>query len=305
MSLTDRLPDLNLLRLFVALVEERHVTRAGNRLFLSQPAASGGLKRLREQFNDPLLVREGHELRVTERAQQLYDSLAPRLAELAGALHAASEFDPGRDSRLFSLGCTDAVAFAILPVVLAALRREAPLCRMTLRIGDYRSLPPMLAHGEVGAVLGYLGEELPANARMRVLHHAHWLVLRDPATPPAGALDDFCARPHVLVTGRGELHGVVDAQLAQQGRARRVVLGLSSFALLTAALPGTDLIATVPDFVAHRLALRAGLVTEPAPVSPQILPNALAWSDTEDQNPAERWFRSQVIAAFASVFGRG
>ena len=72
MSQIDRLPDLNLLRLFVALMQERHVTRAGERLFLSQPAASGGLKRLREQFHDELLVREGQELRPTPRAEELY-----------------------------------------------------------------------------------------------------------------------------------------------------------------------------------------------------------------------------------------
>ncbi|MDJ0389398.1 LysR substrate-binding domain-containing protein [Roseomonas sp. E05] len=304
MATSDRLPDLNLLRLFVALVEERHVTRAGERLFLSQPAASGGLKRLREQFQDPLLVREGHDLRVTARAQALYDTIAPRLEDLAAAVAAGSPFDPASDSRTFRLGCTDAVAYAILPPLLARLREAAPNCRLAVRIGDFRSLPGLLLHGEIGTALGYLGEELPANARIRVLRHAQWVLLRDPATPPVATLDDYCARLHAMVTPRGELEGFVDALLHQQGRSRRVVLGVSSFGLLSVALPGSDLVTTLPDFVGERLRLRAGLTIEPPPIAPPPLPNALAWSDAQDRDPAERWFRQQVTDAFTGVFGR-
>ncbi|HWL80251.1 MAG TPA: LysR family transcriptional regulator [Roseomonas sp.] len=301
---SDRLPDLNLLRLFVALVEERHVTRAGARLFLSQPAASGGLKRLREQFQDPLLVREGHDLRVTVRAQQLYDSIAPRLEDLASAIHAVSPFDPARDSRTFRLGCTDAVAYAILPPLFARLREVAPLCQLTVRVGDFRTLPGLLLHGEIGAAVGYLGEELPANARIRVLRHAQWVLVRDPATAPVISIDDFCARQHAMVTPRGDLEGFVDALLRQQARTRRVVLGVSSFGLLSVALPGSDLVATVPDFVAERLQLRVSLASEAPPVAPPPLPNALAWRDAEDRDPAERWFRQQVTEAFTGAFGR-
>ena len=302
---SDRLPDLNLLRLFVALVEERHVTRAGSRLFLSQPAASGGLKRLREQFQDPLLVREGHELRVTARAQELYDAIAPRLEELAAAIGAARPFDPAADSRVFRLGCTDAVAFAILPPLLSRLRTAAPNCSLAVRIGDYQTLSNQLMHGELSAALGYLGEELPANAHIRVLRHAQWAVLRDPSTPSVATLDAYCARLHAMVTPRSGLGDFVDALLHQKGLSRRVVLGVSSFALLSVTLPGSDLVATVPDFVGERLALRAGLAVEPPPISPPSLPNSLAWSDAEDRDPAERWFRKQVTEAFTGVFGRG
>lgn len=305
MTQPDRLPDLNLLRLFVALMEERHVTRAGNRLFLSQPAASGGLKRLREQFGDPLLVREGQELRPTDRACELYEAIAPRLCDLAAALAAGSSFNPAADGRTFRLGCTDAVAFFILPPLLRRLREAAPRCELALRVADYQSFPALLAHGEISAALGYLGEELPANARMRVLRHARWRTLRDPSTPSISGLDSFCARPHALVTARGDLGGMVDDLLRQQGRSRRVVLGVNSFALLGAALPGTDLITTVPDYVAERLALRAGLAAEEPPVGLPSLPNALAWSGARDRDPAEHWFRQQVADAFTGVFGRG
>lgn len=303
MSQTDRLPDLNLLRLFVALVEERHVTRAGARLFLSQPAASGGLRRLREIFHDPLLVREGQELRVTARAQELYAAIAPRLEDLTAAVFAATPFDPASDARTFRLGCTDAVAFAILPPLLARLRRSAPRSDLAIRISDSHHLPGLLTHGEIDLALGYLGDELPANARMRVLRRSGWVVLRDPATPSAATLDAFCARPHVLVSPRGDLSGFVDAMLRQQGRSRRVVLAVGSFSLLSVAVPGTDLITTVPDFVGERLAARAGLVMEAPPLAPEPISNGMAWSDAQDRDPAERWFRQEVAEAFAGAFG--
>ncbi|ONG46109.1 transcriptional regulator [Pseudoroseomonas deserti] len=295
--------DLNLLRLFVALAEERHVTRAGERLFLSQPAASGGLKRLRAQFDDPLLVRQGSELRLTPRAEALYAAIAPRLRQLDAEVSAATPFEPGRDAHSFQLGATDAVAFALLPPLLARLRQEAPRCDLSMRTGDHRTLPAMLAQGEIGLALGFLGQDLPANARLRVLRHADWVLLRDPASPPVETLEDFCARSHALISPRGDLSGLVDALLHQQGLQRRVVVGVSSFALLSAVLPGTDLVATVPDFVGERLAIRARLAVDQPPVAPAPMPNAMAWTEAQDRDPAERWFRGVVVETFNGVFG--
>jgi len=93
----------------------------------------------------------------------------------------------------------------------------------------------------------------------------------------------------------------VDALLRTEGRERRVVLGLGSFTLLAAALPGTDLVATVPDFIGRRLAQRAGLVMELPPVTPASTSNALVWNGSRDQDPAERWFRDTVGAAIAEL----
>jgi LysR family transcriptional activator of mexEF-oprN operon len=303
MSNSDRLPDLNLLRLFVALMEERHVTRAGERLFLSQPAASGGLKRLREQFHDMLLVREGQELRPTARAEELYATVAPLLSQLSDGVASAIPFDPATDHRTFNLGCSDAVTFALLPPLLTRFRQSAPGCALSVRMGDHHTLPHMLAASEVGMIIGYLGEELPANARVKTLHHSAWMVLRDVSTPSVCSMDAYCARPHALISGRGHMEGNIDALLRTDERERRVVLGLSSFFLLAAALPGTEMIATVPDYVARLISSRnsSRLVAEMPPVTVSPTPHSLAWNGSRDQDPAERWLRGEVIAAFNDV----
>jgi LysR family transcriptional activator of mexEF-oprN operon len=293
--------DLNLLRTLVVLIEERSTVRAGRRLFLSQSTVAGALARLREAFGDELLVRTGRALEPTARALELLDAIRPHLDGLAASLAAASPFVPATDWRTFRLGCTDAVAMAALPQLAAGLRREAPGCDLVVRIGDYRSFPAMLAAAEVSTVLGYLRDDPPATARVRVLRQSPWVLVRDAGTPLVAGLDDFCARAHALVTPLGDLSGFVDEGLAKQGRQRRVAVGVANFLLLLAVLPGSDLVATVPDFVAHRLASLGSLVVDPCPVAIPPVTNTLAWRAAADRDPAERWFRQQVIKAFAAA----
>lgn len=293
--------DLSLLRTLVAVVEERSTVKAARRLFVSQPTVSGNLSRLREAFGDELLVRNGRDLEPTVRALELLDTIKPHLEGLAEAVAAEMPFNLARDSRTFRLGCTDAVALAVLPALGAALRQEAPACDLVLRVGDYRALPAMLASGEVSSVLGFLKDDPPATAKAKVLARSPWVTLRDAATPPVRDLDDFCARPHALVTPLGDLSGFVDDELEQAGLKRRVVLGVTNFALLAASLPGTDLLATVPDFVAPRLAELAGLSVDDCPVAIPPVANSLAWRATVDRDPAERWFRSALEAAFRAT----
>lgn len=210
-------------------------------------------------------------------------------------------FDPAVDARLFALGCTDAVALAALAALTETLRREAPRCDLSVRIGDYRALPRMLASGEVSTALAYLRDDPSATAKVRVLRHSPWVMLRDPGQPPLDGLDDFCARLHALVTPAGDLEGFVDDQLAGLDRTRRVVLGVTSFALLLPALRGTDLVSTVPDFVGNALARIGGLAIDPCPVAVPPITNTMAWRATADRDPAERWFRASLAGAFAAA----
>lgn len=291
--------DLGQLRILVALVEEANVTRAARRLGMSQPAASAALARLRDSLRDDILVRQGQRMVPTARALELAEAARPHLAALQAAWAGARPFDPATDARLFRLGCTDAVALALLPSLSARLAAAAPRCDLSLRIGDYRSLPGMLETGEAGTIAGWLRDDPAASTRIRVLRHAPWVMLRDAASPAiAGDIAAFCVRPHALVTPAGDLNGPMDRLLAERGLARRVALGVSQFALLLAVLPGTDRLATVPDFVAWRLAALGSLAIEPLPLPLPPVTNNLAWRAGQDRDPAERWFREAILQAF-------
>ena len=290
--------DLNLLSALVVLVEERSTTKAARRLNLAQSTVSGMLSKLRDVFEDELLVREGRDFVPTARALELVATAKPHLDALLAAIGEVVSFDPAVDGVTFRLGCTDAVGLSILQELTATLRAEAPHCKLVVRIGDYLTLPGMLLSGEAGVVLGYLRDDPHATAKQRVVRHAPWVVLRDNQSAPVATLEDFCSRSHALVTPLGDLDGFIDAKLAEMGHSRTVTTGLSSFALILGALPGSDLLTTVPDFVAEKLALWGGLTIEPCPVDLSPVTNSMAWSAAMDRDPAQKWFREKVAAAF-------
>jgi LysR family transcriptional regulator, mexEF-oprN operon transcriptional activator len=287
--------DLGLLSALVALVEERSTVAAARRLNLAQSTVAGQLARLREALGDALLVREGRGLVPTPRALLLVERARPHLEALAAVVAAEVPFDPSHDARVFRFGCTDGVALAILPALTAQLRRDAPACDVMLRVGDFRSLPGMLQTGEVSTVLAFLRDGALAGAKQRVVRRSTWVVLRDAAMPPVVDVADYAARPHALVTPTGDLAGVVDEGLQAAGLQRRVAVGVTSFALLPAVLAGTDMLATVPDFVGQAL---KGLAVDACPVEVVPVTNTLAWRMVADDDPAERWFRAAVLAAF-------
>lgn len=291
--------DLNLLHALVVLVEERSTTAAAKRLGLAQSTVSGTLQKLRDAVGDELLVRHGRGLEATPRALELAEACRPHLDGLVAAVGALAPFDPKTDARIFRLGCTDAVALTVLPTLTEILRRDAPNCDLVIRIGDYRALPGLLAAGEITTALAYLRDDPSATAKMRAVRRSPWVVLRDRNQPEVGTLEDFVKRPHALVTPAGDLSGFVDAQLAAQEMSRRVVLGVTSFALLLPALRGADLISTVPDFIGHALAELADLAVDPCPVAIPPITNTMSWRAAVDQDPAERWFRAQLDTAFS------
>jgi LysR family transcriptional activator of mexEF-oprN operon len=294
--------DLNLLPVFAALMRERSVTRAGRALFLSQPATSAALGRLREALKDELLVRNGRTLEPTARATSLMAELEPCLNSLARTLGEATPFDPAADHRTFRVGCTDDVAVALLPVLTVRLRELAPRCDLVLRQADYRTIPRMLDSGEIGTAVAFMGNDLPASAKQRVVRRGGFVVVRDAETPGPVDLDAYCARPHVLVTPQGDLHGFADAALEAVGRSRRVVLGLPDYGLVRRAILGTDLLCTVPDFLGEALVASGGSAADPVPFERPEVPQVeirMAWRATVDHDPGEEWLRARIVEALA------
>jgi LysR family transcriptional regulator, mexEF-oprN operon transcriptional activator len=293
--------DLNLLPVFAMLMRERSVTRAGRALFLSQPATSAALHRLRDAFRDELFIRNGRELEPTPRALALMEELEPALRAIAGSLASATPFDPATDARIFRVGWSDDVAIAAMPL-LQRLRDLAPHCRLVIRAANFATIPGMLQTGEIGTAVGFMNDDLPAAAKQRVLRRGGYRVLRDASSPGPVDLDAYCARPHVLVTVRGDLSGFVDASLAKLGRSRRVVLGLPDFGLLWRVLLGTDLLCTVSDALSDILLKNInerGLASDPLPFESPQSAVRMAWRATLDQDPGEIWLRQQIVSVLA------
>nr|WP_298163812.1 LysR family transcriptional regulator [uncultured Pseudomonas sp.] len=285
--------DLNLLIVFETLMHERSVTRAAEKLFLGQPAISAALARLRSLFDDPLFVRTGRSMEPTARAQEIAGLLSPALDSISTAVSRAADFDPATSNAVFRIGLSDDVEFGLLPPLIKRLRAEAPGVVLVIRRTNYLLMPALLASGEISVGVSYT-QELPANAKRKVLRRSSAKLLRADSVPGPLSLDDYCARPHALVSFAGDLSGFIDEALEKLGRSRRVVLAVPQFNGLSTLLSGTNIIATVPDYTAAALTAAGGLRAEDPPLETQTFELHMAWRGAQDNDPAERWLRSRI-----------
>ncbi|MDY0873667.1 LysR family transcriptional regulator [Dongia rigui] len=285
--------DFNLLVVFETLMHERSVTKTAEKLFLGQPAISAALVRLRTLFNDELFVRTGRSMEPTARATEIFAMLSPALDSISTALSASQEFDPATATNVFRIGLSDDVEFSLLPPLLRRIRAEAPGVILVIRRVNYLLAPGMLSSGEISVAVSFL-DELPANAKKKTVRRIRAKLLRADTKPGKLTLDEYCARPHAIVSFAGDLNGYVDNELAKVGRSRQVVLAVPQFNGLGTLLAGTDILTTVPDYTAQILAASGGLRIEDHPV--ELPPGSLsmAWRGAQDNDPAEKWLRSRI-----------
>jgi DNA-binding transcriptional LysR family regulator len=281
--------DLNLLVLFEAVFEERHVGRAATRLHVSPSAISHGLGRLRRLMHDPLFLRQPKGVVPTDRARQLAAPVADILERTRQVMENAQKFDPGTSTRRFVIGAPDAVSAVILPSLLAALRRDAPGIDIGVRnlVGQFELALTELDQRSLDiALLPF--NEVPARFVTRTLFEEEDFVIVRRAGHPMGTrvtLARYCAAPHLVVSVSGDPYGMVDIHLAKKGMSRRVVLTVSNFLQALAIVAESDLVAAMPRRFVTRYAARYRVVVSEPPIplssSPvlAIAPQAAATDD--------------------------
>lgn len=287
--------DFNLLKALDALIDERSVTKAADRLSLTQPAVSGMLNRLRESFDDPLFVRAQRGIVPTSRAVQLAGPVKQLLFDIERMLKPA-KFEPSTAEISVTLASTDYALRAVLTPFIAALRAEAPNITVRVIPVENASLHTQMERGDVDIAL------VTPSTVPQGLHSAHLFdeeyvcVLRKDHPDGMGStmtLDRFCDLDHALVSPSGSAFlGVTDEALSQIGRVRRVILSLSSFLALPEILKTSDLIAVVPSRLAVHL---DGLEVVRPPVEIAGFTKTMAWHDRTERDPGLRWIRSLLL----------
>ena len=296
--------DLNLLKAFDALYAERHVTRAGLRIGLSQSAMSGTLTRLRELFEDELFVRTPSGMQPTPRADDLAGPVSDALRLVRGVLHSGG-FDPATADHAFTIAMTDYAAFVLLPPLLARLSVEAP--RIDVRVcgmfGRSEAVE-LLDSGEANLAIGF-PVEASARILMRpLLEEGFACVARrgHPAFADGASLEAFAAAPHLLVSPEGDRTGIVDHKLAALGFERRVVLSLPQFVVAPFVIAETDLVATLASRVARRFAATGvGIAVHEPPIELPYWPLAMMWHRRADAHAATLWLRNIIAEIAASA----
>lgn len=261
--------DLNLLVLFEAVLEERHVGRAAGRLHVSPSAVSHGLNRLRQLMKDPLFLRQPKGVAPTERARQLAAPIAEILERARQVIERAEAFDPRRSVRRFMIGAPDALTAVLLPDLLAELRREAPGIDLGVRnlIGQFDSALSELDQHTLDVALLPV-REVPARFVARTLFSEEGFVVVRRSGHPIGrklTLARYCAATHVVVSVSGDPHGFVDRELAKNGLSRRVVLTVSNFMQALAVVAQSDLVCAMPRRFVTQFAGYYGVVSCEAP----------------------------------------
>lgn len=293
--------DLNLLKALDALLDERSVTRAANRLSLTQPAVSGMLNRLRESFDDPLFVRAQRGIVPTLRAEQLAMPVKQLLANIEGMLQ-PQNFDPLTASMTIRIASTDYALRAAAVPFLSALRVQAPNIRVSVQPVDHQKLQNQLDLGEIDLALVTPEAVTPGLHAIALFDESYVCVMRSEhpdAMNSELSLDQFCALDHVLVSpAGGGFHGVTDEALEKLGRSRRVTVSVASFLVLPEILMCSDLIAVVPRRLAvHQVGLRS---LEP-PVEIPGFRKTLVWHERTHSDAGHRWVRSLIVETIRAL----
>ncbi|WP_053332890.1 LysR family transcriptional regulator [Haliangium ochraceum] len=292
--------DMNLLVALDALLTTRSVTRAAGLAGLSPSAMSRVLGRLRDLFEDELLVRVGHELLPTARAQQVQPRLRVLLRDteqlLSPPATSASEFE-GRLTVLL----TEHLAKLVLPSLLVCVREEAPRLALDVRHpGPYPE--SALQQGDAVLWVDVTYEPDPSLQAVALFAEPYLSVVRceHPLVGTPVGLDDWVAYPHVSVSVRGWGRSDVDIMLERAGRTRHVALTVHAFALVADVVVCGDYVSTMPARLAQRLVDERHTVLTP-PIELPPLSIYACWHRRSDTDPRAAWIRQKVLELFAGT----
>ena len=301
--------DLNLLRVFDAVMAEGSLTRAATHLAMTQPAVSHAVKRLHEAVGEGLFERNAHGVRPTQRAQALWPQVRAALGQLQQAL-APADFQPGADPVSFRLAMVDATAVLLIPYLISAIEQQQALANLRVLPLTTRDPRPLLERGEadlaVGhfpdAIAGLMAEGDDATLRHQRLYESHYLCVMRRGHPLAArplTLDDYCAANHLLVSFSGRPHGFVDQALATLGLQRRVVLTVNQFYTAGKVVADSDLLTVLPASFLLATGVPSELVTRELPFALNPIQVEMIWHLRRDAAPAHRWLRELVLRSRA------
>jgi DNA-binding transcriptional LysR family regulator len=297
-------------------LRERNVTQAANQLNLSQPAMSNGLRRLRELFDDPLLVRTSDGMTPTERALELEPIVREVLTSIDRAVQPRSEFDPGNAHRVFRIMASDYAEASLLPLVLGKLRTLAPGITLDIMTPSDVSFLDV-ERGKVDMVINRF-DSMPQSFHQIHLWNDTFTCVLSPNNPVLEdfTLENYLKANHVWVskTGMGVGVGVnpddiqrlgwVDAAIDKLGKKRHIRVFTRHYQAAMTLAEQDDLIVTVPTRAALLKRNNPRVVLRDRPLEIPPLELKMAWSPLLQHNPANRWLRKLITDSARELDGQ-
>lgn len=316
MSLNFLTFDLNLLRLFDAVMRERNLTRAAEQLAVTQPAASNALRRLRDALGDELFVRAPRGLEPTPYAISIWPAISRALEQLRDAL-APSVFEPAAALRTFVVAMADATATLLMPPLVRRLEREAP--GISLRILPLTTRDPrrFLQTEDIDVAVGFfpqairavtlhaMNEDTPGPFGLQRVYTSDYVCVMRPGHPLAQlplTLDAFCAADHLLVSFSGRPFGFIDEALAALGRTRRVVATVNQFFVAGQVVENSDLLTTLPEHFIASTGLADTLAIRRLPMATPPVHVDMLWDAHAAARHGHEWLRQALLDAAREGF---
>jgi len=288
--------DLNLLLVFDAVMHERNVTLAGQRIGLSQPAMSHALNRLRYMLKDQLFIRTPEGMVPTPRAEQLATPLRRALSEMQLALEPES-FVPREASRRFTIAVNNYAAVAVSPTLVMAAADAAPSIRLDLRPSGTLSIVDLLDRGELDLAIGSFEDPGERFALTPLLKDSFVLTMRrgHPAERRQLTANSFADLSHLEISSSGEDTTFIDSWLARRGLIRRIALR-APYLSTPRILARSDMVATLSRRIAEAFVGTDELQIRELPCQSPRVAIGMMWHRRLENQPAHRWLRGLIEA---------
>ncbi len=297
--------DLNLLVVLDALLTDRSVSRAGQRIGLSQSAMSAALARLRVVFRDPLLVRVGRRLDLTQGAEELIMPVRDILSRIEKTILERPQFNPRTDTRSFSISASDYATLVLLVPFARTLAVEAP--NVTIHIlPRFRDVAHVLKNNQADMIVE--PRELFADPAFpsQFLFSDRWLCAVDAKNPQVRdnrlTMKQYLQLPH-LVYGIGidRQLNLADQYVRRSGVLRRIEVSVESFLLVPFFLEGTPMVSLVLERAAQRLAATSNVRTLEPPLKLPDIHENIYWHPRHTSDPGHRWLRERLRAVASEL----
>ena len=288
--------DLNLFRVFATVYREGNLTRAADRLALSQSAISHALSRMREQMDDPLFVREAQGVTPTPLAHRLWPSIRDGLDMLGQAMMQGDHFEPARDIGKLRLAINDKAEPGLLPRLVSALHAQIPgLVIESVRV-ERDTLKSDLAAGRLGFAIDVFHGTIEGLSSS-LLFKDEWVVVARSASPVTRK--NYLLATHAIVSSRQTGRAVDDIELSRQGVARKIGARCQTYESASRLVAQSDMLLTMPRGLAESINAHLGNRIHRLPLSQSELRLHLFWHSEREHDPATRWLRSVLTAAIA------
>jgi len=292
--------DLNLLLAFDVLMLELNVTRAAKKMFITQSAMSHTLHKLRQQLDDPLLVKTSTGMKPTERALALIDPVRALLNETERLIQPPSEFEARTSQHRFVLAASDYIELLLMPELSGLNEKNAPGIDLHIKRTEKSLQIEELEKGSLDVVLGFESVLNPPTHLRRqylfsdsmacVVRRQHPIVKSNPS------LAEFVDVPHMLISRTGKDFGMIDQRLSELGLERRIKLIIPHFLSAALIVSKTDMILSLPYRIAEQFATLAPLEIFPVPIELPDYDLCMIWHPLRDKDPAHQWLRERITS---------